>query len=246
MLQIVRILCQVTVCLLLTLSPVYSGPGNSTTTSRATSRTCVPTPHAALRRQYAYSSGLPLPAAPPASSRDHRRPRHTRHATNPFLQGDEDAMIRRRTHNDVEEVMFDMLSLEMMSGEVREQSKRAAARAGDSRRNSSDSAGTPPWHCEMKRKWKTMKKGIYPRHIETGRCRQTRCFLDMYECRPRKYVVNVLKRSKRRCVPVPHTDSEETRYEEQWRWSKVRVTVGCECSYRHGVLDGRLRALLGL
>lgn len=108
-------------------------------------------------------------------------------------------------------------------------------------------AERPPWHCAMTTKWKRMKAHIYPRHVQTGRCRPSRCYYDIYECTPRKYVVRVLKRKRNKCRPVPRSATADSVYEHVWHWAKLRVTVGCECSQRHGELKGHVvSAMLGL
>ena len=234
MFQFLRVLWQVGACILLTSSTVLSG--NITVQSRPRPRTCHPPSFNALRLQFAHSNFLHLPRT------QHKR-RHQRDVPQDesimleqddgvvTYEQDEDIMtdkFRRRmprstNDEDMLEVL-DKLSLDMVSAEVAEQQQYQS--------KNSSTKDLEPWHCEMKRKWKRMKKGIYPRHIETGRCRQTQCFNDMYECRPRKQVMNILKRSRRKCVPVPNTDDIQTHYEERWRWSKVKVVIGCECRRR--------------
>ena len=83
-----------------------------------------------------------------------------------------------------------------------------------------------------------MSSGVFPRYVQTGSCRrQPTCMLGMYACRPRRYVVKVLRRvgavdhSDDGCRPVPVAGPDAV-YEEAWSMMDVPVTVACECSRR--------------
>lgn len=84
------------------------------------------------------------------------------------------------------------------------------------------------WQCDMRMKWKKMAKGTFPPYVQTGKCRQTKCMLGVYECKARKYLVKVMKRVDAACLPVPSIAVNST-YEEAWIFSDVKVTVGCDC-----------------
>ena len=103
-----------------------------------------------------------------------------------------------------------------------------------------------PWHCEMTTKWKQLRGDVYPSHVATGRCRQRRCFHDLYECTPIKYVMHVLRRKRHKYRPVPRSATADSVYEQVWSWTKVRVTVGCECSRRKASDKQQLKVLFGL
>ena len=89
------------------------------------------------------------------------------------------------------------------------------------------------WHCGVEKYWKRMSGDVYPTYVQTGRCTMSTCMLGLYECRPVKYAINVLRRNtsgRHRCVPLPTTNSTETTYEQAWTFSHVKVTVACQCS----------------
>ena len=86
-----------------------------------------------------------------------------------------------------------------------------------------------PWSCEMKTVWKRMKQGVFPPYIKTGECVQKKCMHRMYRCKPKKYVVKILKRDVNSCNPVPTSTLEGT-YEESWKVDHYLVTVCCECA----------------
>ena len=88
------------------------------------------------------------------------------------------------------------------------------------------------WHCGVQKYWKRMSADVYPPFVQTGRCVVSTCMLGLYECRPVKYVINVLRKNvgRHRCVPVPMTNSSDTTYEQAWRLSQVHVIVACQCS----------------
>lgn len=86
-----------------------------------------------------------------------------------------------------------------------------------------------PWHCRLEKKWKKMGDGVFPRQVQTGRCVAKTCMMAMYECRPRKYAIRVLRRLDGHCNPLPLFGSNTT-YEEVWVMDHYKVTVACECS----------------
>lgn len=89
-----------------------------------------------------------------------------------------------------------------------------------------------PWQCRMESKWKKMDEGVFPPYVLTGRCKQTKCMMDLYECTPRKYVIKVLKKVDAACFPVPAIALNST-YEEAWTFADYKVTVGCDCVKRN-------------
>lgn len=86
-----------------------------------------------------------------------------------------------------------------------------------------------PWHCRLEKKWKKMRDGVFPRQVQTGRCVAKTCMMAMYECRPRKYAIRVLRRLDGHCNPLP-ISGPNTTYEEVWVMDHYKVTVACECS----------------
>lgn len=89
--------------------------------------------------------------------------------------------------------------------------------------------GRLPWKCDLEQQWQRMPDGIFPPYIQTGRCTQTTCMLDTYACTPVKYMLKVLRRNPQVCNPLPMTGNE-TVYEEVWHFSRIKVTICCECS----------------
>lgn len=88
-----------------------------------------------------------------------------------------------------------------------------------------------PWQCRMESKWKKMDDGVFPPYVLTGRCKQKKCMMGLYECTPRKYVIKVLKKVDAACFPVP-TIAVNSTYEEAWTFADYKVTVGCDCVQR--------------
>jgi len=95
--------------------------------------------------------------------------------------------------------------------------------------------------CRLETYWKKMPEGTFPPYLETGRCRQTTCMFGLYECRPRRYTVKILRRMPRRCSftarhPVTQSplvvDESSSAIEEVWRFVEYPVIVGCDCSIR--------------
>lgn len=74
-----------------------------------------------------------------------------------------------------------------------------------------------------------MRDGVFPQRVQTGKCVARTCMMAMYDCRPRKYAVRVLKRLSDRCNPLPVHGPNVT-YEEVWTLDYFRVTVACECT----------------
>lgn len=90
------------------------------------------------------------------------------------------------------------------------------------------------WHCHMSKYWKRMPPGIFPPYVQTARCRQRSCMLGMFECRPRRYRIKLLRKNDGVCNPLPTTAAAQTDYEETWIFVEYKVVVGCECSKKHG------------
>jgi len=92
------------------------------------------------------------------------------------------------------------------------------------------------WHCRLEKRWKRMPPGVFPTYIQTGTCRrQSTCMHGLYECRPRRYRIKVLRRVEQtgnntsRCSPLANVGTF-TRYEQTWHLVERKVVVGCECS----------------
>lgn len=88
------------------------------------------------------------------------------------------------------------------------------------------------WHCHMSKYWKRMPPGLFPPYVQTARCRQHTCMMGMFECRPRRYRIKLLRRNDGVCNPLP-TIAAQTDYEETWTFVEFKVVVGCECSRRY-------------
>ena len=123
----------------------------------------------------------------------------------------------------------------------RERWRRWRRRGGSERRGKPGRGRRRPaataWNCRLQKRWKRMPIGVFPTYIQTGSCRtQPTCMLGMYACRPRRYVIKVLRRisaddSDDGCRPVPVAGPDAV-YEEAWSLVDVPVTVACECSRR--------------
>ncbi|XP_064625027.1 uncharacterized protein LOC135486270 isoform X2 [Lineus longissimus] len=87
----------------------------------------------------------------------------------------------------------------------------------------------PPWHCELKTEWVRMPTGYFPPYVQTGRCEQSNCMFGMYQCKPKHYVIRVLRRNPEQCNPLPVLGVNTT-YEEAWDFAKYKITICCECS----------------
>lgn len=87
------------------------------------------------------------------------------------------------------------------------------------------------WHCRLEKRWKRMPPGVFPNYIQTGTCRrQSTCVMGIFECRPRRYRINLLRRvAAADCRPLANT-GPSTHYEETWQLVERKVIVGCECS----------------
>jgi len=116
----------------------------------------------------------------------------------------------------------------------RERSERRRKQGGEGRRRSAPTS----WSCRLQKRWKRMPRDVFPGYIQTGSCRrQKTCMFGMYACRPRRYIINVLRRisavndSDSGCRPVPVIGPDVV-YEEAWSLVDVPVTVACECSRR--------------
>jgi hypothetical protein len=147
------------------------------------------------------------------------------------------------------------------------QLRSGGLRMNDNRSSSSTSAAAllhQQQQCHLETYWKKMPEGTFPPYLETGRCRQTSCMFGLYECRPRRYSVKILRRLPRRCnsvlqqlatttttvaneqVSAADSGNESTKTttvvinEEVWRFVEYPVIVGCECSMRRqaGTFDG--------
>ena len=248
--------CLVVVCVVLTclaasstaLSPFQGHrkrPSSSTSTS--TNNTMLPRCHPVSTHSLRLRFEDALPSIPLRSKRKNRRKRRRKpRDIRPNSNGRSDWML-----NDWQ----NFLSLSMLTNDEsitedmqvsRRTKRRRHLQANRDVNTTFSSSNTsvdvvvddwaddlPPWHCHMTSKWRRMKTGIFPQHIQTGRCSaQKQCFYGMYECTARKYVLKVLKRSRYKCQPVPRTDTTESHYEEAWSWKKIRVTVACECGMK--------------
>jgi len=119
----------------------------------------------------------------------------------------------------------------------RERRKRRRRLGVDGRRRSESTS----WSCRLQKSWKRMQQDVFPAYIQTGSCRkQQTCMLGMYSCRPRRYIIKVLRRisaadddseSDDGCRPVPVVGPDAV-YEEAWSLVDTSVTVACECSRR--------------
>ena len=86
-----------------------------------------------------------------------------------------------------------------------------------------------PWTCHFETKWIKLDKDYYPPYIQSGSCQtQKKCFYDLYECKPKKYGVQILKRDPTRCNPIPALGNS-TIYEEVWIKEQIDIKVACEC-----------------
>lgn len=112
-----------------------------------------------------------------------------------------------------------------------QQQTRLKRRTKKHKPNPKKVAVNEPWQCRMESKWKKMDDGVFPPYVLTGRCKQTKCMMELYECTPRKYVIKVLKKVDAACFPVPAIALNST-YEEAWTFVDYKVTVGCDCVKR--------------
>ena len=117
----------------------------------------------------------------------------------------------------------------------KDQRRHSKKHRKERRGQASDTEHTRKWHCEMKEVWKKMPEGYFPPYIQTGKCRQTTCLDGKFQCTPRKYAIQVLKRDPHSCLPVPLT-LDSTTYEESWSFVDHKVTVCCECSQPVAIL----------
>ena len=100
---------------------------------------------------------------------------------------------------------------------------------GKKHRNKRNSDSKPSWHCTFEKYWKDLGENVYPRHILTGRCINKHCMGGLYECRAKKYSVNVMRRNVDVCDP--YNGSEGTPWlDHSWRVGHFKAVVGCECS----------------
>lgn len=126
------------------------------------------------------------------------------------------------------------------SGQGRDQGQRSPRRSVRGRRKmknrkkqkrkklTEDVFRKQSWHCGMDKFWKKMDAGLFPAYVQTARCRRQTCMLGLFDCRPRKYRVKLLRRNDGSCSPLP-TVGETTAYEETWSFVDYNVVVGCEC-----------------
>lgn len=93
---------------------------------------------------------------------------------------------------------------------------------------------TTAWQCRLTPVWQRMPTGTFPRYLQTGRCQQTRCMEEFYECTARCYSVRILRRIPDACFPLP-VHGRRSLFEEAWTFTNYNVVVGCECARKRPV-----------
>lgn len=88
-----------------------------------------------------------------------------------------------------------------------------------------------PWKCEKKVKW-LHNADYYPPYLRTIECTKPTCYYNMYDCKPRKFAIRLLRRVRSECA-----DASELRpygYKgdkkpEFWKWVSTSVNFCCDC-----------------
>lgn len=98
-------------------------------------------------------------------------------------------------------------------------------------RQKRQSAFHEPWRCEKEMIWVNLGPDYHPSHLRTVVCTKPKCYYGQYECKPRQFVVKVLKRHRGQCEDASglrkYGFSGKT--VEIWRWVEKSVNFCCDC-----------------
>lgn len=86
-----------------------------------------------------------------------------------------------------------------------------------------------PWKCPTQLVWRNLGTNHFPQFLRSVRCLSKHCWFSHFRCLPKAFTIKVLKRKSDECVPVPSSETKESRYEQHWVFEERAVTFCCEC-----------------
>lgn len=87
-----------------------------------------------------------------------------------------------------------------------------------------------PWSCRGQVKWRDLGRDYFPRFLRSVDCLKEKCWYGHGMCRPRSFMVRILRRRNGECEPVYGSDDYvPTQLREAWTWEEYPVNFCCEC-----------------
>lgn len=89
-----------------------------------------------------------------------------------------------------------------------------------------------PWQCEKKLKWVHLGPDYHPAYLRSIECTKSKCYYNVFDCKPRKFQVRVLQRRRGACADASSLRNFgfTGKYAEIWEWVVVSVTFCCDCT----------------
>lgn len=88
-----------------------------------------------------------------------------------------------------------------------------------------------PWRCEKTLTWVNLGSDYHPSHLRTVECTKPKCWYGQYNCKPKQFVVKILKRHKGQCEDAIGLRKYglSGKNMEVWRWVEKSVNFCCDC-----------------
>lgn len=94
-----------------------------------------------------------------------------------------------------------------------------------------------PWACQAHIRWLDLGADYFPRFLRTVECAKQSCWYGHFTCRPRSFLVRLLRRRSGECAPAagggePLMDDGYMPGElrELWTWEERAVNFCCDCA----------------
>ena len=110
---------------------------------------------------------------------------------------------------------------EKHANDVKNVSKRSLVQSTDP---------TIQWTCQTTKTWLDLGANFFPRHVRSVMCSTSKCWYQHFQCRPKNYKIQVLKKKDGVCLRV-YSRTGRPRWQDFWEPIDYQITVGCECGH---------------
>lgn len=96
-----------------------------------------------------------------------------------------------------------------------------------------------PWSCRAQIQWLDLGDEYFPRFLRSISCTKQKCWYGYFTCRPRSFLVRILRRRKGECVRTKTSQSSSVDdgylpddLRELWTWEEWPVNFCCDCAMK--------------
>lgn len=89
-----------------------------------------------------------------------------------------------------------------------------------------------PWTCRSHIRWLDLGDEYYPRFLRSVECAKQSCWYGHFKCRPRSFMVRILRRRTGKCVEMANSEDSylPTDMRALWTWEERPVNFCCDCA----------------